>query len=370
MEKSKEAILNSPVLSVIIPTRDIDIACRRLLESLGRQTLTPGSYEAIVVVDGDRAMGEAIRNLSVPYTLRFLRQAANGRAAARNLGTSGASAPLLVFLDDDMEADQNLLQAYLSAHAAAPGCLFIGYFPLPPANGPESALDELIRRWWDDQFEERAIPGRAMTFRDLCTGSMSLAKELFREIGEFDETIGRGIAGEDWEFGYRAILKGKRLVYTPEAVCTHHASPNPRRFFERARENARGHLLLSAKHPDLFYELPIGRIHRAIPTSMARILWTFPGLVSFSSKILRFLGDRVVSLLPRAASQALLNRGYALTYLETVQTALGSYTALDSFAGKARPKPGRPISLDASRSATRENELARTARAAPSRSSR
>ena len=51
----------------------------------------------------------------LPYQLHFIEQPGQGAAAARNLGVAKATAPLILFLDDDMTAAPTLIEAHLSS---------------------------------------------------------------------------------------------------------------------------------------------------------------------------------------------------------------------------------------------------------------
>jgi glycosyltransferase involved in cell wall biosynthesis len=91
------------LVSVVIPVRGrpADLAC--CLSFLFDQSLSPDSFEILVCDDGsspeDAARIQALceREPSV----RYLRQAAKGPAAARNLGVQHAQAPVIAFTDSD-----------------------------------------------------------------------------------------------------------------------------------------------------------------------------------------------------------------------------------------------------------------------------
>src|SRR4051812_12316062 len=89
------------------------------LDALANQSLAPGRYEVLPVVDGsaDGTM-EALRDLSVPYALRPIAHPPRGRAAACNEGIRAAEAPIVVLLDDDMLPTASFLEAHLKAHQA------------------------------------------------------------------------------------------------------------------------------------------------------------------------------------------------------------------------------------------------------------
>ena len=73
---------------------------------MAAQTVPATEYELILVADGctddTQQTVESVR-AELPYTLHFIEQAAQGAAVARNRGVAEASAPLILFLDDDME---------------------------------------------------------------------------------------------------------------------------------------------------------------------------------------------------------------------------------------------------------------------------
>ena len=54
------------------------------------------------------------------FALRYVRQEAGGPGAARNLGIEHAAGELVLFIGDDIFADERLLEEHLLAHAADP----------------------------------------------------------------------------------------------------------------------------------------------------------------------------------------------------------------------------------------------------------
>jgi GT2 family glycosyltransferase len=108
-----------PPVSVIVPTRDrpgyLDVA----LASVAPQTAAAGG-ELLVVDDGGSAEA-AIRAVAARHRARYLRLARPaGLNAARNAAAAATTAPLLAYLDDDVEADPGWLAALLAAAGADP----------------------------------------------------------------------------------------------------------------------------------------------------------------------------------------------------------------------------------------------------------
>src|SRR5687768_9642547 len=98
-------------ISVVVPTHNRASLLMSNLNTLSGQTLASDDFEVIVVADGctDQTI-QMLEGLQPPYRLTVLDQTpGRGAAAARNLGASRASADILVFLDDDMEANPQLL---------------------------------------------------------------------------------------------------------------------------------------------------------------------------------------------------------------------------------------------------------------------
>src|SRR5215216_2701941 len=117
----------SPRISVVIPTRNRRKVLLETLGSLAEQSAPPGSYEVIVISDGSTdGTCEAVRELAAgpPWTagveLRCLEQEWSGASAARNFGLREAAGELVLLLDDDMTAGNELVQAHLEGHAGAP----------------------------------------------------------------------------------------------------------------------------------------------------------------------------------------------------------------------------------------------------------
>ena len=106
----------SPLLSIVIPTRNRPLAVMRLLRSLCAQTLAAEAFEVIVVDDGsdpplqiDAAVG------GFHFPLRIVRRTADhGAHAARAAGLGATAGSRVLFLDDDVVADP----ATVAAHAA------------------------------------------------------------------------------------------------------------------------------------------------------------------------------------------------------------------------------------------------------------
>ena len=242
-------------VSVIIPTRDRVDSLRHTLAALARQAHPAERYEVIVVDDGGTdSTGHAAASFDVPFPLQVITTGRRaGAGAARNRGSEKAAAPLLLFLDDDIEASPGLIAAHVRAHAAGAE-VTTGY--LPPATGDRSDFFAIaLRGWWEAMFASMRQRGHRYTFRDLLTGNCAIDTDLFRRAGAFDECLA---CHEDYELGIRLIAAGARFQFVEDAWGFHHETTTLPRSLSRKRAEGRADVQIVRKHPGLWPMLPIG----------------------------------------------------------------------------------------------------------------
>ena len=101
------------MLSVIIPTRDRQDFLRAALASLRHQTLPPQAFEILVVdngsSDGTGGMVQAL--VAEMANLHYFHEPEPGLHAGRHRGVLAARGDVLVFADDDIEAEPTWLAA-------------------------------------------------------------------------------------------------------------------------------------------------------------------------------------------------------------------------------------------------------------------
>src|SRR5258708_28534326 len=126
---------SGPMVSVAIPTHNRRESLLRVLDALAGQTVGPDLFEAVVVCDGcSDDTADACARLITPYRLTVLEDAhAVGPAAARNKAVAAATGSVIVFLDDDVVPDPNLIAEHLRMHEQDQMAAVIG--PLLPPTG-------------------------------------------------------------------------------------------------------------------------------------------------------------------------------------------------------------------------------------------
>jgi len=240
--------------SIVIPTYQRREVVLRTVAALGRQSVR--DFEAIVVVDGstDGSAG-ALRGLNLSFPLRVLEQPNGGAAQARNAGAAGASGDLLLTLDDDMEAEPEMLAEHDRSHREGADVV-LGDMPVHP-DSPPNMLSWGVGDWARRRCERLSTPGAEIRLDDLLTGQLSISRAAYDDIGGFDAGFTRDglFGGEDIDFGHRLRKAGYSIAFNPAAVSYQYYDVDPASYLRRARESGRSDRELMAKHPELVADM-------------------------------------------------------------------------------------------------------------------
>lgn len=338
--------METPLFSIVVPTRDRADAVIRLLQALGRQHPVEGGYEAIVVADGCRdATSRRVAATAWPFDVHVLEQGPSGAATARNCGAALARGRILLFLDDDVEPEPGVLQAHARLHASQSRTIGLGYLP-PVVSG--GLLGAALRGWWEEMYDGPRRPCHRYTGRDLLSGHFSIARADFESCGGFDATLG---CHEDWDLGYRAIGAGLQIRFVPDAVAWHHESSDLGKVLRRKFQEGIADVQITSRCPELTAALPIGWSDAGITvrSRWVRLAWDAPAV-----------GDRLVARLSRLLAfyerwrlrfrwRALLERMMVYHYWRGVAQAVGSRERLAALLAAPPPPAAPEIVLDLAR---------------------
>jgi hypothetical protein len=287
------------------------------LRSLVDQTLDRSQYEVVVVDDRPLQAEAGDAELpSLPVPLRVLRTGGQGASAARNLGASEARAPIVLFLDDDMVADPDLLSRHLERQAELPGAAVVGsYYPYPVLPGLAA---QAVALWWSDHLEAMRR-SQAPTLVWLLTGNLSAPRQAFLDSGGFSKEI--PYRREDWEFGLRWLGEGRPLAYDPAASARHEYTLQTPARLRGVELEGFGDAMISRMHPGSSGPLPLIH-HRPIPSwpsprRFAYALATAPGAQAMSLRTL----DLLEAARLRGAWLALIQRLQRVAYKQGLQRA-------------------------------------------------
>ena len=283
--------MSGPRFSVVIPTYERRETVLRSVAALDRQTCR--DFEAIVVDDGSAdGSADALRALELSFPLAVIEQPNSGAAEARNVGARAAAGEVLLFLDDDMEAEEQLLAEHDRSHREG-GQLVVGDMPVHP-DSPPGLLSWGVGYWAETRRRRLLEAGEEIGLDDLLTGQISIGREDFVRLGGFDTTFTREglFGGEDIDFGYRALKAGLKAVFNADAITYQYYAVDPASYLRRARETGRSEEELVLKHPE-----QAGRFDAAPSFHTRRSRWLLGPLVvapAWVSEPLRALVVRLV----------------------------------------------------------------------------
>jgi hypothetical protein len=172
-------------LSVVIPATDRPATLGAVVAAAERAT---GAPEELIVVDSPQNLGPA---------------------AARNRGARRARGDVIVFVDADVEVHDDAFQRIRTAFDGDPGlaAIFGSYDDAPGADGIVSDFRNLLHHHVHHQGA-----GVATTF---WAGLGAIRREVFLDLGGFDEERFPRPAVEDIELGMRLYERGERAVLDP-----------------------------------------------------------------------------------------------------------------------------------------------------------
>lgn len=332
--------------SVVIPSYNRKETLALVLEGLEKQTVSPDTFEVIVVLDGSSDGSSELllvwQREARLQNLEWVLQVNQGQAAARNNGADKARAPLLVFLDDDVVPEPDLLEAHLSRHKEGIPIAVLG-----DARVVRERRDSLYHMgfwvWWEDKYWRRSLPHRKSGSRDFCSGNVSMRKTDFQKVGGFDPAF-RLYGGEDYELGYRLLKAGVNLVVERKARAAHYHRTSVEGVMKATRMESAGDYLMGEKHPELASGLRLGRLPTGSFLWVVRLALGAP----LVGDLLFWSVHKALPLFEKAKMrmkwQYLFNlaRGYA--YWRGVSDVFGSWKAMRSYQSGTKQPP--EISLD------------------------
>lgn len=212
-------------LSIIVPTKDRVRILRRTLEELCDAVLSK-KIEVIVVNDSDLAIPEIANGL--PIKVSLINNKGSGVASARNFGAQHATAPILLFLDDDMWLAKGILDKVISFHRRHERSVLNIDWQYPKEleiNLNRSVFGRYLKKngftslkGWNKgkNWEESSV----FETDGITSQNLSIRRSTFEEVGGYNESF--PFAGfEDHEFSRRLGEGGVRMYIDTTTVMYH-----------------------------------------------------------------------------------------------------------------------------------------------------
>lgn len=236
-------------VSVVIPTYNRRAVLRSVVEPLLGDGAT---LEVIVVVDGCHdGSYELVQELArADARVRPVWRANGGAAAAREAGARMAGGEILLFLDDDVVADERLVSGHLDAHQGLRSTVVLGY--MPPALPARRLPGQVATYLYEHDYElvcaayER---DRQQILLNLWAGNFSMRREDALLVGM---SAPHDLSYHaDKQLGYRCRSAGLEAVFRRDLRATHRHERTVEQFRRELRRQSRDRSWFAREHPEL-----------------------------------------------------------------------------------------------------------------------
>ncbi|MGF1766728.1 glycosyltransferase [Enterovibrio makurazakiensis] len=235
-------------ISIVIPTYNRSKLLSHTLTSLVEQTLSPESFEVIVIDDGGSDDSEIIaKSFSNRLNIKYFWQEDKGFRAgkARNVGTAIAEGKYVVYLDTGVLLASGTLEEHLFRHKVSTHPIaIVGYvygFDLDEEgvkkmesvispNNVDAILSELDHQGAYDirqsQYDELGtnICDWPAPFDLFWTCHVSAERQQLIKAGMFDERF-NSWGGEDVDLGVRLFLNNNMFIVDKSMASFHWPHP-------------------------------------------------------------------------------------------------------------------------------------------------
>lgn len=202
----------SQMISIIIPVYNSSTTLSRCLEAIYASRYR--EFECIVVDDGST---DDSNGIAEEFTAKVIKLSGGpfGPAYARNRGAEVAEGTILFFVDADVAIRPDTVCKLVESFSNYPqvSAVFGSYDDSPESQNFLSQYKNLFHH-----FVHQQGWGRASTF---WAGCGAIRREVFVEVGEFDEEGYTRPSIEDIELGYRLRAAGHRIMLNKDIQGKH-----------------------------------------------------------------------------------------------------------------------------------------------------
>jgi GT2 family glycosyltransferase len=215
--------------SIIVATYDRVDSLRRLLTGI-REHFSAAHIEHEVIVANnarDDAVARRINDAVGEFhqesgaAVRLVREPLAGKCRAQNTAMREARGKIFVFFDDDVEVTPKWLEIAADFFKREPYPVMQGPILVPPEMAENKNFFQAQRRFRTINFVQYSP--KLKEIKTLTGANMAVRRELFAQVGGFNEDLGPGRSGisEDVEFAQRVLRSGARIGYEHRAAVYH-----------------------------------------------------------------------------------------------------------------------------------------------------
>ena len=215
-----------PRVSIVIPTIDGGDMLLRCVESFAA-----AAYVELILVDNGSSDGSAQRVVQrFPHTLIVRNETNRGYAPACNQGAALATAPFVLFLNNDATLQPDSLDALLAA-AASQATTAIWQ---PVTVGVDGSLESTgdVFTWWGINRHLESVPDASPSAEVFATvgAALLVRRDAFNEIGGFEDSYFAYY--EESDLCWRVRMAGWDVRVVTNATVTHLGSETTGAIFE------------------------------------------------------------------------------------------------------------------------------------------
>jgi GT2 family glycosyltransferase len=287
-----------------------------VVTALEQQAYPSDAYEVIVISDGSTDGTDAyLEGLRPTMRLRWFPQANRGPAAARNAGIQKAGGEFIVFIDDDVVPEPQLLGEHARSHHEAGQGDVVVVGPLLTPEGFKMAPwvhweQEMLMK----QYKALLRGDWPATARQFYTGNASLRRSQILAAGGFDEDFRRA---EDVELAYRLANNGVGFVFNMQAAAMHFAERSFRAWLDIAYTYGRNDVIFARDRNQQWLLSAVRQEFRDrhfLIRSLVRVCKGRSWLTSIANPVLKLAADAATLLrasdIERLAYSGLFNLQY------------------------------------------------------------
>lgn len=214
---------NNIFASIIIPTLNRPQLLLNNVNELLKQAYS--NYEIIIVDQSDVPYAEGIKNgLQYSGKIRYLHIDEKSLPNARNIGIKESKGDILIFLDDDIIPDDNLILHHAQGyHNPVIGCIAgrviqeLNDIKNTDTLGGRVCLSGRVLVNWDVKYRSY--------INFACGCNMSFSREAVKDTGLFDVRFKGSSQLEDTDYCYRLRKLGYKILFEPKASVRHLRPP-------------------------------------------------------------------------------------------------------------------------------------------------